>query len=553
MNKVFIELVKVQLATAYLPMINMFNRKKKNGAVSAPVISNSKFSLNGNQIGAILLMGYLFVNICFFIGVMSFGVLEYINDDTVIWSFMSFIYVAALLFSIVGSVAAAKSYMFDAKDNELLFSMPIKTSTILLSRLVTLYLLDCIFSIIVILPAGIVYAIAVGFTISSLIFYLLSIFLLPVFATAICSLLGFLLGFLASKLHKVKLLTSLLGFVAFGAYFLFIFNLTNIMDMVGENIVEIAAYIRMYFPPAYFFGIAVANGDMLYMLYSVLIFVVPSLLIFYLILKNFQKIATSKPHVKHSKYVEKPMKKQSPTISLLRKELGKVLSSSSYTFNCASGSFFALLLAGFVIVQGPNLLNSINQVEPKLLVFAPIVVASACSLLCSMNDASAPSISLEAKTLWILKSTPISFKDIIIAKALVVPVVSVFVIFVLPIASAIVLNISVIDTILIIIIAFLSSLIAGFLGVYANLIFPKFDWVNEAIAVKQGASVFISLFGAMFVTSVPIAVSAVVLFLTGNSIISLTIIIIIMLIFIGVEILLLKNHGKKLWLKLEEN
>lgn len=40
-------------------------------------------------------------------------------------------------------------------------------------------------------------------------------------------------------------------------------------------------------------------------------------------------------------------------------------------------------------------------------------------------------------------------------------------------------------------------------GVWINLLFPKFDWINETAAVKQGASTIIAMLGSMAILAVP--------------------------------------------------
>ena len=48
-------------------------------------------------------------------------------------------------------------------------------------------------------------------------------------------------------------------------------------------------------------------------------------------------------------------------------------------------------------------------------------------------------------------------------------------------------------------------------GVAVNLRFPKFDWISEMIAVKQGASTLIAMFGAMALVALPTILYASIL------------------------------------------
>jgi ABC-2 type transport system permease protein len=58
----------------------------------------------------------------------------------------------------IGSIFAAKAQLYEAKDNELLLSMPIPPSAILASRMLTLLLINLAFDLMIAVPAGIAWA-----------------------------------------------------------------------------------------------------------------------------------------------------------------------------------------------------------------------------------------------------------------------------------------------------------------------------------------------------------------------------------------------------------
>lgn len=58
------------------------------------------------------------------------------------WFLFSFMILAAFCLMFIGSVFFAQSQMYEAKDNELLLSLPVPVSVILASRILTLYLID---------------------------------------------------------------------------------------------------------------------------------------------------------------------------------------------------------------------------------------------------------------------------------------------------------------------------------------------------------------------------------------------------------------------------
>ena len=68
----------------------------------------------------------------------------------------------ATAIALIGSMFMAKSKLFEAKDNDLLLSMPFPTWTILFSRITGLYGMAFLFSSIAFIPACVVYFIQTG-------------------------------------------------------------------------------------------------------------------------------------------------------------------------------------------------------------------------------------------------------------------------------------------------------------------------------------------------------------------------------------------------------
>ena len=41
-------------------------------------------------------------------------------------------------------------------------------------------------------------------------------------------------------------------------------------------------------------------------------------------------------------------------------------------------------------------------------------------------------------------------------------------------------------------------------GLYINLLMPKFDWLNETVAIKQSMSVLVTMFGGFLLLGIPV-------------------------------------------------
>ena len=65
-------------------------------------------------------------------------------------------------------------------------------------------------------------------------------------------------------------------------------------------------------------------------------------------------------------------------------------------------------------------------------------------------------------------------------------------------AAAYVFRLSVLNILLLALLPVSYTMFTAYTGLAANIKFPRMDWVNETIAVKQGASVVITLLGGIF-------------------------------------------------------
>ena len=179
----------------------------------------------------------------------------------------------------------------------------------------------------------------------------------------------------------------------------------------------------------------------------------------------------------------------------------------------------------------------------------PLAVGSSLALCCTLNDVTAPSISLEGKTIWLLKSTPINPMKIFWGKAILAPVVSLPGVLFTSITSALMLEMKVVDVLFIMIIPVLACLFSGFLGVCINLRIPRFDWSTEITVIKQSLSVIITLLVSMFFTAVPfvLAIIPAAYLEDFSTVTSYGLCIIYFALLIGLEIFYLNTDGKKIW------
>lgn len=471
------------------------------------------------------------------------------------WLYFAIAAAVSLLFCLIGSVFTAQSYLFEAKDNELLLSMPVKPSAILLSRLLMLLVLTYIYELLIMIPSAVAYSFFAAFTPFGLLCFVLGAFLLPLLAVALSCVLGWLMGLLFARLRRKNIVVALLMFALIGLYLYLYTNLQSYLDQLVANSEQIAQVVRQFLPPAYSFGCAVGQQDVLHMLLLILWCVLPIGAVYWFLSKRFVRMVTATKTLGRVKYKEQKLRKNSVKMALLKKEIAYFLSMPSYILNCSFGTIMAVLAAGVMLFEGDKLLVMLRDVSPGLTAILPVLWCAVISLCCAMNDVSAPSISLEGKTLWILKAQPVPVMDIFFAKSLTNLIVSAPGIVVAAVVGAIVMPFGVADILLLLLVPALVCVFSGMLGVCVNLLCPRFDWVNETAVIKQSASVLIALLAGIILSAPPFVIAFVLaLFASLVSAISGTLALVFcVLYFILLNVLLylfMRFKGQKIFARL---
>lgn len=550
MAKTVLELVKIKIFGSVTSMLNFMRGREAKG--------------KGFNIGTAIIVAIIIIAFLMMMG-FSFGLSMVLGFEMYMkgcmWVFFPMGFLSSAAFALVGTIFAAQSYLFDANDNNLLLSMPIKPSSILISRMLALYVLNFIYSTIIFLPIGLAYGIFFHFNALTLIYFILSLLIIPMLVTAVASIFGYLIGLVSYKIPNKNFLTVILGFGIMAILLVIGLNLGPIVSTLMENIDIVANKVHNISNILYWYGLATISpenypyetpkGVMLWgTLPLILICVAVTYLSYWFISKKFIKTITRKVVTKKKKYVEKPMKPTNLQYTLIKKEVGYFFSIPAYVMNAGMSTIMSIMLGVGILMRG----NLIVQWLPRMFPDASsnliaLAVGSSLALCCTINDVTAPSISLEGKTLWLLKSTPVKPMKIFIAKALLAPIVSLPGVIFTAIASAVTLQLTVADILFIFFIPILACLFSGFLGICVNLRIPRFDWSTEITVIKQSLSVIFTLFLSMFFTAIPFVVAIIpAAFLERfSSVWAYGICIIYFFLLVVLEIFYLATDGKKIW------
>ena len=207
---------------------------------------------------------------------------------------------------------------------------------------------------------------------------------------------------------------------------------------------------------------------------------------------SYTSIITNRTTAARREYKSEQLVRRSPVYALTIKEIRRFFSSSVYILNSSLGSVFAVLLAVSAVVKFSEISSVLTELGLSANAIYPVLTASIC--VCSaFNMPSAASISLEGKSFWILKSMPITPKQILISKLLAHIIITEIPTLLASLIVIVGTGAYGIDMPFLILLPLLTNILFGVLGLIFNTAFPKFDYTNEAQPIKQSLPIFLMM------------------------------------------------------------
>ena len=298
----------------------------------------------GKAVGYALLMLYCFCAFVFLFYSSFSQLAEAFFPAGLGWLYFAMFAIMAFALMFIGSVFTAKSQLFEAKDNELLLSMPVRPGLILLSRMAAMLAMNFVFELVVALP---VFAAWLRFgspDAAGIAAFVLIVLALPLFALAVSCLFAWLISLLTSRMRNTTVITMVLSVVFLLAYFVFCFRMNTYVTQLAANGQAIAGALGAALPLVWL-GRAAAEGNLACLGLTLLWTILPFALAYALLARSFIRIVTTNRGQIRVRYEKKAMRASSQDAALYRRELARLTSSSGYMLNAGLGLVFELALA----------------------------------------------------------------------------------------------------------------------------------------------------------------------------------------------------------------
>lgn len=479
-------MTKALLRKQMMEVFSWLYKDKKSGK-----IRNAK-----GVAGCVLLYLLLFG----FLGVM-FGVAAVTLCKPLLLADMGWLYwclmgLIAIFFGVFGSVFNTYSSLYQARDNDLLLSMPIPISRILLIRLSGVYAMGLMYEMIVMIPTVLIWFMTAPFSVMGMIFALLIPLVLSLLILVLSAILGWVIALIATKVRHKNIITVFISLVFIAAYYYvygmaysFVQTLLLHLETVGDKLKTVLYLL-------YHMGMA-AEGNIGSMLIFTAMIMVVTAITYWVLSRSFLKLATANHGVAKNVYKEQTVKVASVSGTLLRKELQCFTGSANYMLNCGLGIILMPVSAAVLFWKADMVREFISQ--DAIREYIPLLAVAVICLLMTMNDMAAPSVSLEGKNLWIAQSMPVSGRQVLMAKLKLHLLLTWIPAIPLVIVMEWLLRPELLYAVLIPTAGASFAVMMAEIGLSMNLKMPNLHWTSEIVPIKQSAPVMASLFGGWLI------------------------------------------------------
>ena len=153
------------------------------------------------------------------------------------------------------------------------------------------------------------------------------------------------------------------------------------------------------------------------------------------------------------------------------------------------------IAAAAVLIKGSDISAVLSLMFGENTGIIALLAAAAVCMLCTMNDITSPSVSLEGKNIWLVQSFPIPAKKVLHAKIKLHILLTAIPAVLLAACVIFVFKISLPYAVMILAFTIIFILLTALIGLVLNLKMPNLTWIDATVPVKQSLCVMLALFG----------------------------------------------------------
>ncbi len=397
-------------------------------------------------------------------------------------------------------ITVSQGMLFGFKDYDTLMALPVTERDIVTSKIVVYTIMQYMYASLLVLPAMIIYGVRTGADAFYFVRAVIGFLPFPLMPMVLAAVIGMGMQALTAGKRYGRLLQNIMTILMIVIIYYFSFQ-TGYSSAAQEAGTGLAGMLK-YLPSARWYVEGAVKGSISSILLNagIGLLMLTAFVLFYA--KTVIRINARMMQGYHvADFKIKKTGASSSLGALIRQERQRYFANFAYFLNTSIGM---LLLAGFsfyvIVLKNPlkDALVLLIQEMPDetALVWQTILLSilTAGQMTCTTGV----SISLEGKSLWILKSIPADVREIFAAKLLI----NIVLILVPSLLSLIGFGIAFRFPLLYylggLVLITAGALFISMLGLLINLRFPKLDYDREAVVIKQSLSAFLSVLVPLF-------------------------------------------------------
>ena len=417
--------------------------------------------------------------------------------------------VAVLVGAVAGAVAAflkTNGVLFGFKDYDLVMSLPVPISSVVLSRIASLYAMSLLFGLLAMVPALAVYAANAGVTAVGVVCMALSVVLAPLLPLAAAIVLAVLIAAVSARFKHANIVVIVLTLAATLAAVFGSFALSGQADDMAAMTAlgtQLTTQLASVFPPAMWAAAGIVDGDLVQFLAFAAVNLVAAGVVLALIVRLFVPVNTllmsSRPRGTFSFDGKGAAgaKASTPLRALVVKEARLLVATPIYLMNACIGYVLVFVAAVAVAVGTATGMVSLDALPPELAPLMGTVLPWGLAFFCSISSTTAASVSLEGSARWLMLTAPVPAATVLGAKAAINLIVGVPFLAVSALLIAVSVPLDALSVAALFAVPLSACMLATFGGLALDARRPRYDWTTVYEPVKRGMPVFVVVFAGM--------------------------------------------------------
>lgn len=433
---------------------------------------------------------------------------------------------ALLLFGILGSqvilfifgISHIFAKFYYADDLQILIPLPIKPSTILTARFITVMINEYITILPVVLPIMAVYGVQGGLGALYWLYCLLIFIVIPVIPLVLSAMVTmFFMKYtnIKGKRDLIRVIGGIIiTLVAIGMQVV-IRNAATTLPPGGEmqyiaNLISnknsLIAQLGTSFPPSIWAATGLSSYQSTEGLLYILLFVVTSALIFlgmiimsekvfYAGLIGGQEITAKKKSLTDVQLKDRTSKLRHPILSIMERDMKILIRTPIFLMNSIGAVIIIPFAIAIPVFMGdPAMVTMLTQFyKDENMLLINLVLSAFIIFLGANNGIGATTFSREGKEFWISRIVPIKVEYHLMGKILSSVLVQILAIVVSLGGALFVVPIKLSTIIIVSVLGLLGSVPMIELSMFIDIFRPLLDWDNPQKAMKQNMNVLLSM------------------------------------------------------------